>query len=88
MLKALDVSDNSNSTFCSFDVITHSTNVFLAKVCSVVERPCLYAARVTSISLLICSFDLSSTQIANIFLSKEKIIGRKFSVGPLALPVF
>ena len=61
----------------------------MAKVCSVVDLPCLHAAWVTGITLLIRSFDLSSIQIANIFQSKEnKMIGRKFSVCPLALPGF
>ena len=61
----------------------------MAKVCSVVDLPCLYAAWVAGIALLIRSFDLSSIQIANIFLSKEnKMNGRKFSVGPLTLPGF
>ena len=56
----------------------------MANVCSVVDLPCLYAAWVTGITLLIRSFDHSSIQIANIFLSKEnKRIGRKLSVGRL-----
>ena len=44
--------NNNNNTFSSFYVSAHSSSVFMAKVCYVVARPCLYAAGDTGMALL------------------------------------
>ena len=71
----------------SLEMIALSIKSFRARTCSVVPQPCLYAACDLGIFVSSLSHIRLRRAIVSIFLKMlSRIIGRRFSGGPLALP--